>query len=153
MVSRRVRWRSTDASRAGTESGRPASFRAAKGLPDLCLGRERRIGEVAPDGLVLPAGKEQYVGVLDATARAPDLLVVRDRRGRRAEVDHEAQVGLVEAHAERRRRDQRLDAVLLEVGLGLEPVGVLVRPVYEATSKPRCRRKAVASSAAATVSA
>ncbi len=40
-------------------------------------------------------------------------------------MDHEAEVGLVEAHAEGRGRHERLDPVLLEVGLGLEPVGVL----------------------------
>lgn len=40
-------------------------------------------------------------------------------------MDHESQVRLVEAHPQRGGRDQRLHPVLLEVDLGLEPVGVL----------------------------
>ncbi len=69
-------------------------------------------GEPRPDGLVLIAGQQQHVGVLHGAAGAADLLVVGDRRVRRAEVDDEAEVGLVEPHAECGRGDQSLDLVV-----------------------------------------
>lgn len=63
--------------------------------------------------------------MLDTTARAAHLLVVGDGGGRRAQVDHEAQVGLVEAHAQRGGGDQGLDPVGQQILLGLLPVRVL----------------------------
>ena len=43
----------------------------------------------------------------------------------RAEVDDETQIGLVEAHAQRRCGDQSLDPVLQQIGLRRFPLGVL----------------------------
>ena len=78
----------------------------------LLLARHRRGGEVAPDVAVLGPGQQQHVGALGGAAGAADLLVVGDGRRRRAEVHDEPEVGLVEAHAERAGRDQRLDLVV-----------------------------------------
>ena len=50
-------------------------------------------------------------------AGAADLLVVGDDRGRLLVVHDEAQVGLVEAHAERDRGHQGLDVVAQQPGL------------------------------------
>ena len=58
----------------------------------------------------------------------PDLLVVRDRRRRGADVDDEAEVGLVEAHAERARGHERLDPVALQERLGLFALGGIGLP-------------------------
>ena len=63
--------------------------------------------------------------MLDGSAGTADLLVVADRRRRRPEVDDEAEVGLVEAHAERRRGDQRLHLVVPQRLLGVLAVGVV----------------------------
>ena len=94
----------------------------------LFLGRERERGEVPPDGRVLGAGQQQHVGAAYRPAGPADLLVVRDRRGRRAQVYHEAEVGLVEPHAQRRGGHQRLDPVGQQVLLGGAAVGVLGLP-------------------------
>ena len=75
--------------------------------------------EVLPDRGVLGPGEEQHVGSLGGAAGAADLLVVRDGRRRRAHVDDEAEVGLVEAHAEGARGDQCLEPVLLQQPLRL----------------------------------
>lgn len=66
--------------------------------------------------------------MLHTAARASHLLVVGDRGGGGAQVHHEAQVGLVEAHAQCRRRDQSFDAVGEQVLLGLLAVRVLRLP-------------------------
>src|SRR5690606_28169745 len=85
---------------------RAGGQRAARGLQhvegvaDDRLRREREAGEVRPDLAVLPAGQQDHLGAVDAAAGAADLLVVGDRGLRRAHVDDEAEVGLVEAHAE-----------------------------------------------------
>src|SRR5690606_2693229 len=55
----------------------------------------------------------------DAAAGPAHLLVVGDGRLRGAQVHHEAQVGLVEAHAQGAGGDQRLDLVVEQVVLGL----------------------------------
>ena len=70
-------------------------------------------------------GQQHHLGALDAAAGAADLLVVGDGRGRRPEVDDEAEVGLVEAHAERARGDERLDPVGEQVVLGGAALGVV----------------------------
>ena len=60
-------------------------------------------------------------------AGATDLLVVGDGGGRRTEVHDEPEVGLVESHAERGRRDEGLDPVAEQVrleGLALGGVGL-----------------------------
>ena len=91
-------------------------------LPHERLGRERERGEVRPDVAVLVAGQQHHLGPLDRTARPADLLVVRHRRGGRAEVHDEPEIGLVEPHAERARGDQRLHPVGQQIGLGGEPL-------------------------------
>ena len=93
---------------------------------DLLLGREGERGEVRPDVAVLAAGQQDDLGPLDAAPGPADLLVVGDRRLRRAEVHDEAEVGLVEPHAEGAGRDQRLDPVGEQVLLRLQPRGLIV---------------------------
>ena len=90
--------------------------------------RHRRGREVVPDLAVLGRGQQQHVGALGGATGPADLLVVGDRRRGRAEVHHEAEVGLVEAHAQRARRDQRLDLVVAQGPLELEPVGRVGAP-------------------------
>ena len=73
------------------------------------LGREGQRAEVSPDVSVLAAGQQDDVGAVHAPARPADLLVVGDGRLRRAEMDDEAEVRLVESHAQRARRHEGLD--------------------------------------------
>ena len=86
--------------------------------PDLPLGREGERGEVprSPGPRGPAAGSPRR---LPPAPGPPDLLVVRDRRRRSAQVHDEAEVRLVEAHPERRGRHQRLDPVVDQVVLGL----------------------------------
>ena len=72
-----------------------------------------------PDVGILAPREQQHVGALGGTAGAADLLVVGNRRGRSTEMDHEAEVRLVESHAERARGDQRFELVVLELTLQL----------------------------------
>ena len=69
---------------------------------------------------VLGAAQQHADRRVERAAGSADLLVVGDRRARRLEVDHEREVGLVVAHAERRRGDERLDLVGLQLRLGVE---------------------------------
>jgi len=92
-----------------------------------------------PDVGVFGPRQEEDVGVGRGPAGPADLLVVGDRRAGRAQVDDEAEVGLVEAHAEGRRGDQGLDPVGLERGLGRLAFGV-VRPARvgpDGVARPR----------------
>ena len=73
--------------------------------------RERRVHEELGDVVVLAAGQQDAVGVLDRAPGPTDLLVVGDGRARPLVVDDEAEIGLVEAHPERDRRDERLHLV------------------------------------------
>jgi hypothetical protein len=104
-------------------SSLPGGAEHPEGGPHRRLGREGERGEVGPDVAVLRAGQQQHLGVLDTTAGTADLLVVGDRGAGGAEVHHEPQVGLVEAHAQRGRGDQRLDPVGQQVVLGALPLG------------------------------
>ena len=89
---------------------RPARLgQDGEGRADLPLRREGERGEVGPDVPVLPAGQQDHLGPGPRLAfKGPpgpaDLLVVSDRRLRRAQVHDEAEVRLVEAHAERAGR-------------------------------------------------
>jgi hypothetical protein len=65
---------------------------------------------------------------LSVARPATDLLVVGDGRTGRAQVHHEAQVGFVEAHAQRARGDQGLDAVGQQRVLGLDALGRVGAP-------------------------
>ena len=118
MVSRRERRRSTWVSSAAVDMV-PAAAQRVERRPHLALGGERLLAEPVPDRLVLDAREQHHERLVDATPGTTDLLVVRDGRRRRAQVHHEAQVRLVEAHAQGGRRDQRLDLVVLEVDLQL----------------------------------
>ncbi len=60
--------------------------------------------------------------MLDGAAGTTHLLVVGDGRVRGAQVDHEPQVGLVEAHPQRRGGHQRLHAVVQQGLLELDPL-------------------------------
>ena len=129
-------------SSAGSDSGRSACGQDVEGAPTCSSGgkaSEAKYCQIASSSL---PGQQQHLGVLHAAAGAADLLVVGDRGGRRAEVHDEAEVGLVEAHAERGRGDQRLDPVGQQVLLGLLAVGVL--------RLARCTRRPCARAAAGT---
>ena len=77
--------------------------------------RERGREEVLGDRVVLATRQQDPVRALDRPPGAADLLVVGDRRARALVVDDEAEVGLVEAHPEGDRRDQRLEPVREQV--------------------------------------
>ena len=97
-----VRRRSTRASSATVDTGRAGLGQRRQHGRGLLLRRHGRGGEVLPDVRVLRPGQQQHIGVGRATAGAAHLLVVRHRGRRRAQVDDEAQVRLVEAHARAR---------------------------------------------------
>ena len=94
--------------------------------------RERLLDEEVLDALVLGATQQHDLGAIDAAARAAHLLVVGDDRARRLVVHHEAEVGLVIAHAKGAGRHDRLELVaqqpVLDVdaalGLDLAAVGL-----------------------------
>jgi len=125
IVSSRDRDSSTDVSSAAGAQRRAGVAQRLQRLPDRALRREADGGEVVPDGLILRAGQQDHLRAFDAAPGPSHLLVVRDRRRRRAEVDDEAEIGLVESHAQRRRGDQGLDLVVNQVVLGGEPFGLL----------------------------
>ncbi len=90
------------------------------------LGRGERLGdEEVLDVGVLHAAQQDGVAAVEGATGPTDLLVVGDRRARRLEVDDEAEVGLVVAHAERGGGDERLDLVGLQPAFRLDP-GVAV---------------------------
>ena len=139
------------ASRAGSDCG----SRSSQGVEDAPRpARSSGMPAVAKYSQIrssASAGTQHGHRVVQRPAGPADLLVVGDRRGRRAEVDAEGQVGLVVAHAERRGRDQRLDLVVAQ------PVLELARGSGSAPSRPRrrcprSRRKPATRSVSATVS-
>ena len=83
----------------------------AEDAVDELLARERLLDEEVLDAPILGAAQEDDLGAVDRAAGAPDLLVVGDHRAGRLIVDDEAEVGLVVAHPERARRDDRLQLV------------------------------------------
>ena len=72
--------------------------------------------------------QQDHLGAVHAAARAADLLVVGHGRLRGAQVDDEAEVGLVVAHAERAGRHDRLELVRQEILLHGEPLRRLGLP-------------------------
>ena len=99
--------------------------------------RKRRVQEEFGDLVVLAAGEQDSVRVVDRPTGATHLLVVRDGRPGPLIVDDEAEIGLVEPHPQGDRRHERLDLVgdqgILEhhafvgrevgvVGLGIDPL-------------------------------
>ena len=105
--------------------------------PDAFLRRERLLDEEVLDATVLAAAQQDHVGMVDAPPGPADLLVVGDHRAGRLEVDHEGQVGLVVAHAERARCHHGLDLVAQQALLGGDPLlGLLFAAVGELQ---RCR--------------
>ena len=99
--------------------------------------RERGGHEVLGDLVVLAAGEQDPVRVLDGSARAAHLLVVGDRRPGPLVVDDEAEVRLVEAHPQRDRRHQRLEPVREQVLLErLALLGIDVRVVGPGIDAP-----------------
>ena len=75
--------------------------------------------EVGPDALVRLGRQQHGHGIVQRPAGAAHLLVVGNRRGRRADVDAEGQVGLVVAHAQRRRGDHGLERIAAQRVLDL----------------------------------
>ena len=84
--------------------------------------RERLLDEEVLDALVLAAAEQHDVRVLDAAARAPDLLVVGHDRAWGLVMHDEGQVGLVVAHPQRAGRHHRFDFVAQQTFLGRDPV-------------------------------
>lgn len=82
-------------------------------LPQL-LRRKGVANEVLGDAAIFPPGQQDADRMVDGPSCAADLLVVVDDRRRTLEVDHECEVWLIEAHPQRRRRDQRPDPVVEE---------------------------------------
>ena len=107
----------------GRRQGPPRCGQGVEHLLRLLLTRHRHRREIGPDVLVLGAGQQQHVGTLGGTSGAADLLVVRDRRARCPEVHDEAEVGLVEPHPERGRRDESLDLVAAQRALEALAIG------------------------------
>ena len=118
----------------------------------LARRREGRVHEVLGDVVVLAPGQEDAVGMLDGATGATDLLVVGDGRARPLVVDDEAEVGLVEAHPERDRRDERLQLVGDEGVLErLALLGREVRVVRAGIDALRDRRNVATRCVSATV--
>ena len=122
-----MRLSATRASSAWVLSGSAAAPSSSSTARTCCSRREAHRGEVLPDRLVLAPGQEDHLGPLHPAPGAAHLLVVGDRPGRRAVVDHEAEVRLVEAHPEGRGGHERLHPVPEQVRLGGEAL-LLPRP-------------------------
>ena len=123
-----MRRTSTIVSSATVERALGDSAERSHDCVGLVLPGHRCRREVAPDVLVLGAGHEQHVGPLGGAARTTDLLVVGDGRRRGTEVQDEAEVGLVEAHAEGRGRHEGLDLVVRRASSSRDPFGRLGAP-------------------------
>ena len=72
------------------------------------------------------SGQQDHLGPGHSPPGAADLLVVGDRRLRRAQVHHEAQVGLVETHAQGAGGHERLELPVEQGALGGQPLLLLV---------------------------
>lgn len=68
-------------------------------------------------------GRSRATALSRGATGAAELLVVGDGRRRRTDVDAEREVGFVEAHAERRRGDERFDVVSAKSILQLIALG------------------------------
>jgi hypothetical protein len=105
---------------------------------ELVLLGHRRADEVLVDARVLRAAEQDGVRLGQSTSRSADLLVVRDDGGRLLEVHDEAEVGLVEAHAEGHGGHERLELVAEQPALELLALLVLqsavVRSCVDAAS-------------------
>jgi hypothetical protein len=78
---------------------------------DILAPRKRLLDEEVLNAAVLSAAQEHDLGALDGAAGAADLLIVGDDRSGRLVVDDEAEVGLVVAHPQGTRGDDRLQVV------------------------------------------
>ena len=119
----------------------------SKGLGDIIGVRDRCRSEVFPDRFVRLRRQQHRFGVLDGPTRTTDLLVVRNRRRWRTDMNAEPEIGLVVAHAERRSSNNRLHFVGPEqlfyvnssLGLHLTCVRLhLVAARLQEPSKPVC---------------
>ena len=105
-----------------------------------------------PRFAVLRPRQQDHVGAGHGPARPADLLVIGDGRLRGTQVHDEAQVRLVETHAQRAGRHQRLELPVQQGALGGEPLLLLVPAGVGADVVAAIARKAAVSWAAATVS-
>ena len=111
---------------AAVDSGLPASASASSVARTCRSGGKASEAKYAQMSRSSRPGSSIDLGPLDAAPGPADLLVVGDRRLRRAQVHDEAEVGLVEPHAEGAGGDQRLDPVGEQVLLRLQPLGLVV---------------------------
>ena len=109
-------------SSAGTLIGSPAAPRARRAPARRCSASgTAAVAKYSQMRSSVSAGSSTGVGAVDGAPRPADLLVVGDGRVGRAHVHAEAQVGLVVAHAQRRRRDDGLELVVAQPSLDLLP--------------------------------
>ena len=130
---------------AAVDSGLPASASTSSVARTCPSGGKASEAKYAQMSRLLTAGQQHHLGVVDAAPGPADLLVVGDRRLRRAEVHHEAEVGLVEPHAQGAGGDQRLDPVGEQVLLRLQPPGLVVLAAVGGDPMPCSRRNAAIS--------
>jgi len=129
------------------------AFEHAQNLGRLLGRRKRRPDEIVRDLIVLCARHEDALRLLDCAPGAADLLVVVDHRSGPLEVNHKAEIGFIEAHAQRDRRDKRLHLVGQQPVLQFQPlligqpsvIGARVdttqpQPCGEIVGIPNCQR-------------
>ena len=119
-------------------------------LPPASGTRSRMKQSVMSD--LFLAAEQHAVGGVERAAGAAHLLVVGDDRAGRLVVDDEGQVGLVVAHAERGRRDQRLDLGCRAAPAPAPRAARPSRPCRPRTLKPRDLSHSATCSASRTVS-
>ena len=128
------------------DRGRPARCQDRQHLVDHVAGRHGggvEAGHTSPIGRRRAEGRPRLALVPDPPA---DLLVVRHRRRRRADVHDVGQPGVVVAHPQRRRGDDAVEATLVQVvldgGRGLRRRWPLSRRLPTGRRRPGMTRSA-----------
>src|SRR5206468_2654799 len=77
------------------------------------------LNKMIDDLAFFEAVQQNPISGFERAARAPDLLIIVNDRTGKLVMDHKREVRFVEAHAERRRRDQNFDPIFQQALLDL----------------------------------